>query len=114
MTAGNEIIGDHYEGYEAARRLHEMLAQFNSFKEVKAHVGEDLANEAFERKPCVRTLRYIGEEGLETDGLYASDFFVKGKLYRSIDFNGATYSIAGYQDGKRVIGFAYFEWLKNG
>lgn len=113
MKAGNEIIGDHYEGYESARRLHGMLAQFDSFKDVKAHVGEDVANEAFKRRPCVRTLRYIGgDEGQETDGPDASDFFVKGRLYTSIDFNGATYSIAGYRDGKRVIGLVYFAWVK--
>lgn len=111
LTTGNEVIGDHYEGYEAARRLHKMMEHFDTFKDVKTLVGEDVASEAFKRKPCVRILRYIADEDQEPDGP-ASEFFVKGKLYRSIDFNGATYSIAGYLDGKRVIGSVYFEWIK--
>lgn len=115
MKTGNEITGDHYEGYELARRLHELMQQFDTFKDLKAHVGEDMANEAFKRSPCVRKLRCIGTKpGREADSTDAADYFVKGQLYLSIDFNGATYSIAGYQEGERVIGFAYFEWVKNG
>lgn len=113
MTTGNEIIGDHYEGYESARRLHEMMEHFDRFSDLKAHIGADVAREAFKRRPCVRKLRYIGTEpGREADSSDAADYFVQGELYTSIDFNGATYSMAGYQDGERVIGFTYFEWVK--
>lgn len=115
MTTDNEIIGDHYEGYESARRMHHLLEQFDSFKELNAHIGGDVARAAFKRRPCVRKLRYLGSEpGREADSSDAAEYFVKGQLYLSIDFNGATYSITGYHDGERVIGFAYFEWVKNG
>lgn len=114
MTRGKEIIGDHYEGYESARRLHELLQHFDHFRDLKAHIGTDVTHEAFERRPCLRKLRYIGTEpDREAGSSDAADYFVQGQLYSSIDFNGATYSIAGYQDGERVIGFAYFEWVKN-
>jgi hypothetical protein len=35
-----------------------------------------------------------------------------GELYESTDFNGATFTIKGYGDGKKGIGSAYFEWAK--
>ena len=60
----------------------------------------DFFDTAFQLKPCTRKLKYLG--GVK------SGFFIKGKVYESIDFTGATYSIKGY-DGR--IGCIYFERL---
>lgn len=103
------VLGDHYEGFEDARHLNEkMVEHFRTFKDLAAYVGDDIVNQAFKIRPCVRLLRYIGREDCQD----SSEYFVKGCLYQSIDFNGATYSILGYRDGKRRIGSAYFEWVK--
>lgn len=51
----------------------------------------------FERRRCKRKLMYIGD---------SHSFFKKRNVYDSIDFNGGTYSIVGYD---RLIGCAYFE-----
>lgn len=110
---GTVLLGDHYEGFECARYLHQLLVRFETFKDLTRHVGDEIVQEVFRRKPCVRTLRYIGCGGncQEHGCSSVSVFFVKGGLYQSIDFNGATYTISGYRDGKRRIGSAYFEWV---
>jgi hypothetical protein len=60
----------------------------------------------------VRKLKYIGCGCAETPCPHGDDIFEMGKLYESIDFNGATYTIKGYGDGKKRIGSACFEWVK--
>lgn len=54
-----------------------------------------------ERRICKRKLQYIGE---------LDNFFEKGKIYNSIDFNGGTYTIEGYD---RLIGSTYFKVLED-
>lgn len=107
------ISKDHYRGFEDAKVMHELLEHFDSWQDVIQHLGIDFYQEAFRRIPCVRTLRYIGfAHWPELDRPEsADDFFVVGKIYRSIDFNGATYTIENYGDGTRKIGFAYFDWI---
>lgn len=51
----------------------------------------------YERRTCKRKLQYIGEP---------DDFFEQEKTYNSINYNGGTYSIEGYD---RLIGSAHFE-----
>ncbi|MFC1885582.1 hypothetical protein ACFLZM_00780 [Thermodesulfobacteriota bacterium] len=72
-----------------------------------SHFAPDFLEGLFEPRPCVRKLKYVG------CGCNLSDeFFEIGKIYESIDFNGATYTLKGYGDGKRRIGSAYFEWVE--
>ena len=72
---------------------------------------------ASERRPCRRTLRYIGFDGWPEPtrsemNAKGHGNFVRGEIYHSCDFNGATYSIEGYTDaGGKVIGCAYFKWV---
>lgn len=60
-------------------------------------IDPQLRNGLFERKECKRKLIYIGD---------SKQFFKKGKVYYSIDFNGGTYSIIGYE---KLIGSSYFD-----
>lgn len=60
-------------------------------------VNPSICVDLFKRRTCERKLKYIGE----VDG-----FFKKRKVYESINFNGGTYAIKGYD---RRIGSAYFE-----
>lgn len=69
-------------------------------------VNPELCKDAFERRSCVRRLRYIGRENLEHDYNGISRPYIYGKIYNSVDFNGATYSIC---ETGMTIGMAYFE-----
>ena len=99
---------DHHEGFEAEAALTNMfkdqseVAQWKDFKELHSAI---FAN-AFQKKPCRRVLRYICQDNNLPHG-----FFVQGEVYRSTDFNGATYSIEGYSD--RLIGCNYFKRIKD-
>lgn len=55
----------------------------------------------FERRECVRDLKYIGTDEPE-------ESFEKGKVYTSTHFNGATYSF-NINGQEKVIGSSYFE-----
>jgi len=79
---------------------------------VITHFAPEFTAHLFEISPCVRKLRYIGFQWVENDDFFgdtSDDMFTVGEIYESIDFNGATYTIKGYKDGKRRIGCAYFE-----
>ena len=65
-----------------------------------AHVVPEFMEGLFEIRPCVRKLKYIGCGCEEAVCLHGHEFFKMGKIYESIDFSGATYSIKGYGDGK--------------
>jgi len=111
---------DHYEGFPRERRFHLILAQAcddchtlkaRTVRRIIAHIDPAFVQGLFKPRPCVRLLRYIGC-GCEQDPCPDGDpFFRVGRLYRSIDFNGATYTIRGYKRGKERIGFAYFEYI---
>lgn len=60
-------------------------------------VDPDIRVGLFKRRPCTRKLEYIGDD---------HEFFKKGNIYESVDFNGGTYTICGYD---RLIGCSYFE-----
>lgn len=119
-------IGNHDEGFERevklkqlyikAREAQEALYQWADFMEVARLVNPELCDGVFERRPCIRRLRYIGYDNwpepirseLNAD---AHTYFIHGEIYYSTDFNGATYSIKGYSDSGKVIGCSYFEWI---
>lgn len=61
-------------------------------------IDPNICVDLFKTRPCARKLKYIGEEG--------DNFFKKNQIYESINFNGGTYTIKGYN---RLIGSAYFE-----
>jgi hypothetical protein len=114
--------GDHSEGFEKERLFHELLGMASekcpNFKasilqEIIRAIHPEFDQGLFAVRPCVRKLRYIGYAAFTTPPEDDTDeFFEVGKIYESIDFNGATYTIAGYDEGQSPIGCAYFEWIK--
>jgi hypothetical protein len=77
------------------------LYMWRDFKAVAQVLSPDLVEGAFERRPCRRRLRYVGIPGDEPD-----ERFELGRIYTSLDFSGATYTI---EENGVVIGCAYFE-----
>lgn len=101
----------HLLGFEKEARLSEIFSEINQagislqwkqFKQIAEMLSPELVNGAFERRSCARKLKYISED--------ESSFFEKGKIYNSIDFNGATYSMENYE---RKIGYVYFELIND-
>ena len=118
----------HDEGFSKEAVLKEMFHKdrngFRSFMAFKASLrafNPELCENAFERRQCRRTLRYIGYsvvpeiqvgKNVDPDNV---KFFVPGNIYFSTSFNGSTYEIEGYSDieGGRIIGCNYFDWVKD-
>lgn len=107
----------HMEGYEKEDALNEMhrnpevrerLYKWKDFMAVVKVVNPSLCEGAFQRRPCERKLRYIGNDNFEEP--FRSEKptgpYIYGNIYNSIDFNGGTYTIKETGD---VIGAAYFE-----
>ena len=103
-----KIMNDsnHHEGFETEFALINIfknqaeVAQWKDFKECHS----DLFANAFQRKPCIRLLRYIGRYTSSPDG----GFFAEDSLHRSTHFNGATYTIQG---SDRLIGYNHLELI---
>lgn len=72
-----------------------------------AAIAPAYANALFVRRPCRRTLRYLGYTWDDSTPPADDDFFKLGGIYVATSFNGGTYEIEGYQG--EVIGCAYFE-----
>lgn len=111
MVNGNRFI-DHSRGFEQEKLLHDLhgrishlLYQWRDFFEVAKVLNPQLCTGAFERRPCRRALRYLGCTWAD-DVADEDDFLKRGRIYYSIDFNGATYTLEGRE---RTIGYAYFE-----
>ncbi|PKN19282.1 MAG: hypothetical protein CVU71_07170 [Deltaproteobacteria bacterium HGW-Deltaproteobacteria-6] len=114
---------NHYEGFAKEKKFNLILAQSlcecpvlqaRTVKRIIAHVDEGFVKDLFKRRPCIRRLVYIGCGCVEFPCPHGdSKYFKEGEIYTSIDFNGGTYTIEGYEDGKTRIGSAYFEWLKD-
>jgi hypothetical protein len=88
---------------------------WNDFMAVARVINPALCDHAFERRPCERTLRYIGHEDFEEPVRSEQpdlEGFVHGHIYHSIDFNGATYTLRG-KAGESLIGCAYFEVVED-
>ena len=106
-------LADHYEGFEKERKFHMILDQAlgdcptlkdRTVARIIAHIDPSFTAGLFEIRPTVRRLKYIGRGCAEVPCPHCDDFFEMGKLYESIDFNGATYTIKGYKNGKKRIG----------
>lgn len=110
------ITRNHDEGFEKAAKLravwavisekHKSLYLMRDFMEVAQLLNPELCEGAFDRVPCRRKLRYIGEQHC---------YFVPGEIYHSTEFNSGTYTIEGYlnANGTNIMGCGYFEWLKD-
>lgn len=88
------------------------LLKASTVRRIITHFAPDFVEGLFDIRPCERKLRYIGTCCLEDPSFYGEspdDFFKIGGIYESIDFNGGTYSIKGYENGNSRIGSAYFE-----
>ena len=101
----------HMVGFEKEERFNNafsfLLEQCPKVQKVKVlyqllnKVDSIICAGLFDRRRCKRRLIYTGD---------AHDFFKNGNVYDSIDFNGGTYTIVGYD---RLIGCAYFEIVCN-
>ena len=82
----------------------------STLKEIIAEIAPDFLDGLFEDRPCVRQLKFIGNQNFDDppDGTGPNPFFEIGKTYESATFNGGTYTFEGYE---RRIGAAYFEVL---
>jgi hypothetical protein len=117
---GSEMMdGTHYRGFEkeemfirvwraAARNCPGLSV--SAFCRMIRNVAPDFLNDLFSVRPCVRRLRYVrhGHNGLRH--AVSQGYFVPGRVYESIDFNGGDYAIKGYVDGR--IGHSCFEVVK--
>lgn len=108
---------EHMVGFEKEDTLIQMwhhpdvtgrLIMFEDFMSVARVVNPELCEEAFERRPCKRKLRYIANDNFDEPFRYEKPIgpFIYRNLYHSIDFNGATYT---FKERDKVIGSAYFE-----
>lgn len=114
---------DHFENFEKEQKFHLILSQAVAdcptikarvVKRIIAWVNEDFVNGLFEIRQCKRKLMYIGCGCVEKPCPHGDiDFFKEGEMYTSIDFNGASYTIEGCENGERRVGCVYFEWIKD-
>ena len=110
----------HSRGFEAEEVFSMVLRQYRGLKsfelkEILTHILVKFVKDLHKVRPCVRDLKYVGCEKYAHDDCdcESDKFFEIGKTYKSIDFNGGTYSIEGYEAGKKRIGSAYFEVVKD-
>jgi len=111
---------NHYAGFEREEKYNNLFSlalaecpvlKAKTFRLIIEQICPEFLAGLFERKPCVRNLKYTGMSG-ESEPANDS-FFEHGKIYESIDFNGATYNIKDYENGaNKLIGSAYFEWVE--
>ena len=117
-TKEHEWVVRHSRGFEDEEVFGMVLREYkdlksNELKEILARIAPELVKDLFKIRSCVRDLKYVGCEKHAKDSSEQNDFFNLNKIYRSIDYNGGTYTIEGYEDGKKRIGAAYFEVLKD-
>jgi hypothetical protein len=107
---------DHWEGFEKERLFHDILSEMEQggvclkakhLRRIIKLVNPEFIKGLFERRPCIRTLKYKGwcwsEEKLACE---SDDHFRVGEMYESVDFNGGTYII---KENDKLIGAGYFE-----
>jgi hypothetical protein len=106
---------EHNVGFEKEDKFHSLFAmaredcpnlKTRTFKKIIAEINPEFMDGLFEPRPCIRRLRFVGRPCDEKDASGDNDFFEIGKIYESIDYTGATYSFAGYDNR---IGCSYFE-----
>lgn len=109
-----DLKTDHWNGFEKERIFHQMLDSIALLSGSKAYdilmsiiqtINPEWAEGLFETRPCERRLRYVGNNR-NSMNFYGSEFFVVGKEYKSLTFNGGSYTILGYPSN---IGCHYFE-----
>ena len=113
---------DHWEGFEKENLFHailsdEILSEMSAkdglrlnakqLRRIIEIVKPEFIEGLFERRPCVRALKYKGWCRSEKElACECDDFFRIGEIYQSVDFNGGTYTIT---ENNRLIGAGYFE-----
>jgi hypothetical protein len=104
-------VTGHMDGFEKEGQLQTLFAdqevrsrvhRWPDFLAVAGVLRPDLTVGAFERRPCQRALRFTGEATSATE-------FTVGNLYHSLDFNGATYTIA---ETGTLIGYSHFDLVE--
>lgn len=107
---------DHMEGFENEEKFRTVLFQAirdcpilksRTVQRIIAHFASEFTDHLFEVRQCIRKLKYIGYNWCQDEtyhGKTTDDFFKIGEEYESVDFNGATYAINGYDNGETRIG----------
>ena len=81
-----------------------------TLRSIISRIAPEFGAGLFERRPCVRTLRYRGYWWCEGEDFNDPDeYCVIGQIYESMTFNGGTYTIQGRDN---PIGCAYFDWIE--
>ena len=112
-------VKDHWEdGFEKENFAKQVWAEareecddlsWGAFTRIIAKMCPETSTGLFSRRSCVRKLRYIGFRDFDVVIKDQHRFFKVGKTYESLTFNGATYTIAGYENGEKPIGCAFFD-----
>jgi hypothetical protein len=110
----------HTKGFEREDKFHVLLRialsdcptfKAATLKRIIAAINPEFMDGLFEPRPCIKKLKYRGCVCGEQPCPHEKDnFFEVGKVYQSVDFTGATYTIEGA--GDRRIGSAYFELVE--
>ncbi len=117
------VTKDHMEGFEKEELFHSILGD-KTLQEINEKYGlrlnaaqltrilkiinPEYFKDLFERRPCVRKLKYAGTCTSDGNVVNDDDDFLIGKIYESVAFNGGTYTIKR-GDKLAIIGSAYFE-----
>ena len=108
---------DHCEGFEREAHFHQVMARAlrgcpemkaGTVREMIRMVAPELVESLFQRRPCRRILRCTSLPGGDVPGSGVPHLRLN-RLYRSLDFNGATYTLAGYKGGQGLVGYVYFQ-----
>ena len=113
-------IMKHTKGFEREEKFHILLRialsdcptfKAATLKKIITEIKPEFMDGLFEPRPCVRKLKYLGCVCDEKPCPHEKDSFLEvGKIYQSLDFTGATYTIEGASN--RRIGSAYFEAIE--
>jgi hypothetical protein len=121
LNQGGNMKLRHQDGFEKEEYYHQVFAQalcdcpvlrIKTFRRIVARFAPEFMDGIFTNKPCVRKLKFIGSydsEDVAARGNAPEEFFKLGEIYKSITFNGATYTIKGYMKGSGRIGYVYFD-----
>lgn len=112
-------IGDHMEGFDKEVAFDRIFFEIEKYcpdlrrsqlRTGLASIAPAFVDGLYERRVCLRTLRYVGCTWDSESEPGDDEFFKVGQTYVGTTFNGGTYTIDGYGDA--LIGFAYFDWIK--
>ena len=100
---GEFLVSEDYTTVCELFRRMKMRSMFHMASDVKEliYITNPKLKEAFVRKECIRKLKYIG---------VSNDNLTNGKIYKSINFNGVTYTLNKDNKGEqRSISCLCFE-----